>query len=383
MAAEFKFTCPACGHSVQGNTRDCGTKVTCPSCQADIAVPQLGLAMKLHYSRADHSVPVPLHATAAPRADGVVPPPPPLSPMCKLAVLSFWLSLASVLIWPLGFIPGILFGRKAKAEIEQNPTLRGRGLAKAGLIMGYGFALIFFIFCVAAVGFTVRFFKGSGDADKAGQGTQGAVLTNAPIQQPDTNLAGVSEPVRTNIDWTLNLTNMNLTNMTIAGWPAAGKIHGMDFKHSVAETRTNVLILRESTGSPHDLTVTLLFRQKPGESLSGKTFEISPDSEPVLRQVRIGWKDGRGKTKEWQSFTNGYAMKLEFGNIIRNRVTGTNTLAGSIFLCLPDTNYSYVAGTFNASFVPPPVRTNLIPRQPTKTPKQSTKPVKKSKKKNP
>ena len=379
MAAEFKFPCPACGHSVQGSTRDCGTEITCPSCQEDIAVPQLDLAMKLHYSRADHSVPVPLHATAAPRADGVVSPPSPLPPTCKLAVLSFWLSLASVLIWPLGFIPGILFGRKAKAEIEQNPKLRGRGLAKAGLIIGYGFALIF---SVAAVGFAVRFFKGSGVADKAGQGTQGVVLTNTPIQQPDTNLAVVPGPAPPDIDWTLNL-----TNMAIPSWPAAGKIHGMNFKHSGAETRTNILIFRERTGSPHDLTVTLLFRQKPGESLSGKTFEISPDSEPVLRQVRIGWKDGQGKTKEWQGFTNGYSMKLAFTNMIRNRVTSTNTLAGGIFLCLPDTNYSYIAGTFDASFVPPPVRTNVIPSQPTQTqpkqPKQSTKPVKKSKKKNP
>jgi hypothetical protein len=372
MAAEFKFPCPACGHSVQGNTRDCGTEITCPACQEDIAVPQLDLAMRLHYSRADHSVPVPQHATAAPRADGVVPPPPPPPPMCKLAVLSFWLSLSSVLIWPLGFVPGILLGRKARTEIEENPKLHGRGLAKAGLIMGYGFA---FIFCMAAVLFAVHIFKGSRDADKAGQKTQVVVLTNTPIRQPDTNLPGVSEPVRTNIAWTLNLTNMNLASTAIADWPAAGKIHGVDFKHSVAETKPNVLTLRESPGSPHDLTLTLLFRQKPGENLGSNTFEISPDSEPVLRQVRIGWKDGRGKTKEWQGFTNGYAMKLAFANIIRNRVTGTNTLAGAIFLCLPDTNYSYVAGTFNASFVPPPVRTNVIPSQPTKTQPTQTKKV--------
>src|SRR5437016_3080189 len=110
MTAEFKFPCPACGQPVQAQMQDCGSKVMCPACQADVTVPQPDVATKLGYSKG-HSVPVPKHAHGAPRAAGEAPPAPsepPPPPLCRLATASFWLSLSSVLIGPFGFIPGII-----------------------------------------------------------------------------------------------------------------------------------------------------------------------------------------------------------------------------------------------------------------------------------
>jgi hypothetical protein len=337
MAAEFKYPCPACGKPIQGNTRDCGSKVKCPVCQADIDVPQLDLAMKLHYSRADHSVPVPQHATAAPRAAGVEPPPPP---MCRLAVISFWLSLSSLLIWPFGFVPGIFCARKAQVEIEKDSKLGGRKLAQLALVMGYGFAVLF----GAAVVFAVLHFTAPRRPSKPGVEI---VKPSVPVQPAATNVPVVVEPGPIDIGWTLNL-----TNMVAPPRPAAGKIHGQDFKHTEAGVGTNVLSLHQGTNFPHDLSVFIFFRPKPGESLNGKRFEVGADAESPLREVRIGWKEGGGE-KHWQKFTNGYALKLEFGNVTRNTVTGTNTMAGTIYLCLPDTNYSYIAGTFDAGVFRP------------------------------
>jgi len=357
MAAEFKYPCPACGQPIPGNTRDCGSKTKCPACQADIEVPQLDLAMKLHYSRADHSVPVPQHASAAPRAAGVVPPPPPPPPMCRLALVSFWLSLSSLLIWPFGFIPGILCARKAQAEIEKDPKLGGRKLARLALMMGYGFAVLFGV----AVVFAVLHFKGSRKTSKP---VAKMVQPSAPVQPPETKPPAVAEPGPTNGGWTLSL-----TNMTIPAWPAAGRIHGLDFKYSQAGVSTNILTLHHGTNSPHDLSVLLFFRQRPGESLSGKRFEVSADADSPLREVRIGWKEGGGE-KLWQSFTNGYALKLEFGHVTPNNVTGTNRIAGTVYLCLPDTNYSYIAGTFDArvarprTVAPPAAKPGSQPAQP-------------------
>jgi hypothetical protein len=47
------------------------------------------------------------------------------------------------------------------------------------------------------------------------------------------------------------------------------------------------------------------------------------------------------------SFDTGYALRLEFGSIIKNH------LAGKIYFCAPDDNKSYVAGTFNAEIRKP------------------------------
>jgi hypothetical protein len=344
MAAQFKFPCPACGQPIQGNTRDCGSKIKCPACQAEVDVPQLDLAMKLHYSRADHTVPVPQHASAAPRAAGAVIPPPPPPPMCRMAVVSFWLSLSSLLIWPFGFIPGIICAHKARAKIEKSPPLGGRQLAKLALVMGYGFAVIF----GAAAVSVVLYFNAS---RKSHEPSDDIVQPSEPVRPPEISVPTVVEPNQTPIGWTLNL-----TNMTIPAWPAAGKIHGKDFKPSVAGAGADILALHQGTNRPHNPSLLLFFRQQPGESLSGKKFEVGADEDSPLREVRIGWLEGEDE-KVWQHFTNGYALRLEFGKVVTNAATGTNTMAGAIYLCLPDTNYSYIAGTFDARIGrrPPPV----------------------------
>ena len=124
-------------------------------------------------------------------------------------------------------------------------------------------------------------------------------------------------------------------------------VHGTKFKFDHATVGTNMLILRESTNTT-DMSVVLLLNQKPGESLSGKRFAISPDSELILRQIAMAWWEDAKEEKQYTRITNGFALKLEFGNVTRNQVTGANTLAGAIYLCLPDTNHSYLAGTFDA-----------------------------------
>ena len=57
---------------------------------------------------------------------------------CELAKLSLILSFCTV-ITPLfaGSIAGIICGHKALRELERNPQLEGKNLAKWGLIIGY------------------------------------------------------------------------------------------------------------------------------------------------------------------------------------------------------------------------------------------------------
>jgi hypothetical protein len=57
--------------------------------------------------------------------------------MSNLAVLSLILSVLGILTGPLGFLPGIVCGHLALRRIRMSPHLRGRGVAIAGLVLGY------------------------------------------------------------------------------------------------------------------------------------------------------------------------------------------------------------------------------------------------------
>lgn len=56
-----------------------------------------------------------------------------------LAVASLTLAILSIVLGPFGCIPAIICGHIARAKIRRDPTLRGGGLAVAGLIIGYVF----------------------------------------------------------------------------------------------------------------------------------------------------------------------------------------------------------------------------------------------------
>ena len=65
-----------------------------------------------------------------------------------LALVSIVLSSMSVFIGPLGAIPGVICGYVAKKRIAKNSTLRGAGVASAGMIVG-GLGLAVFVALMA------------------------------------------------------------------------------------------------------------------------------------------------------------------------------------------------------------------------------------------
>jgi hypothetical protein len=62
-----------------------------------------------------------------------------------LALASVIMSSCSILLGPLGFIPGIICGHLARQRAKGNATVKGFGLASAGLIIGYIFLAIFLL----------------------------------------------------------------------------------------------------------------------------------------------------------------------------------------------------------------------------------------------
>jgi len=73
------------------------------------------------------------------------------NPICRrsgLAIASLILSCSSLCLGPLGFTPGIVCGHLARSKCRNNPSVAGDGLAFAGLIVCYIFAVIFVIYLV-------------------------------------------------------------------------------------------------------------------------------------------------------------------------------------------------------------------------------------------
>ncbi len=69
----------------------------------------------------------------------------------NLAIAALAFSCASVLIGPLGFIPGIILGYKAIREIEVNDNLDGKGIAKSAIIIGWIFVALFVVGLIMAI----------------------------------------------------------------------------------------------------------------------------------------------------------------------------------------------------------------------------------------
>jgi hypothetical protein len=128
--SDFRFACPHCGQRIAGDTKYQSQEITCPACQTTLTVPA--------------------PRAAAPRASASPGSAEPGSgKLSTLALVSFVCSLGL----GIGSIPGIVFGHLAQARLRKDPSLAGKGLAMAGLIVSYSFLLLTLAFI--AVGLVV------------------------------------------------------------------------------------------------------------------------------------------------------------------------------------------------------------------------------------
>lgn len=173
---------------------------------------------------------------------------------------------------------------------------------------------------------------------------QPPTATHASRPKPTAPVAPMTiYPIPTNFTWTLDLTNAELPDTT-----AAGSIHGSGFLCEKAILQGGLLSLNQGKTSPWDLAVSVRLFAHHGEELSGKTVEIAPD-RPRVPRVGLRWRNEQQKSAT-QNITNGYALKVMFGQATNGH------MPGKIYLCLPDPAKSFVAGTFDAEIrrQPPP-----------------------------
>lgn len=155
----------------------------------------------------------------------------------------------------------------------------------------------------------------------------------------------VRYPVPTNVVWDLNIARAKIPET-----PVQGRIHGQGFRLQSSSMTGGSLTLRQGSGWPPDLALSIRLTARHATELSGKSYTVQSSRQSAPR-VTMRWKDGQGKAVT-ENITNGYALRLVF-----DKVTATH-IPGRLYIALPDADRSVLAGTFEAV-----LRTNPPPKK--------------------
>ena len=147
-------------------------------------------------------------------------------------------------------------------------------------------------------------------------------------------------PPASDTNWMLEL-NTN----AIPGTPVAGRIHAQDFLIERATFQNGTLTLRAGTKGTLEFGAQISFGGALAEALSGQSINVTADTDKAAK-ISLRWKDAAGEVQK-ANYDSGYALRLEFGALANNK------LPGKIWLCLPDTEKSYLLGSFKANVSKP------------------------------
>ena len=345
---DFKFSCPSCGQKIAGDPSYGGRQIACPACLKPFTIPYTPGAAPVPPAATRIAVAAPQvkAPSASPtNASAGLASSPLRSAAPRGAGKTSGLAVASLVCSLLGglrFIPAIICGHMAKARMRRDPSLKGGGMATWGLALGY----VTLVGVVAMIG-AVMFVGATVFTALQKQAQQRPPLTQASpgsTSASDTAASDAATPdaasapaIRGDPLWMRDLSRAQFPDR-----PAAGKIHGLDFKvESAKMEKGGILTIRQGKDFFAEREMVIFLFLKPGESIQGKSYQISP-KDPAgaspTPSIHIDWQEQPGSAPKPAVFSDQYAMKLEFGQ------TAAGKLPFKIYLCLPDKEKSYVAG---------------------------------------
>ena len=146
--------------------------------------------------------------------------------------------------------------------------------------------------------------------------------------------AGPAGPTNADRVWSLNL-----GDALFPGSTASGKIHDREFICQRAILQSSALALSQNSGSS-ELAVDVYLPTGGDPGQEGRSFDVRTNHAGARPRITLRWREG--SLHGSQTFSNGYAMKLELAQ------SAADKAPGKIYLCLPDDSQSFVAGTFDA-----------------------------------
>lgn len=156
-------------------------------------------------------------------------------------------------------------------------------------------------------------------------------------------------PPPTEVPMTAPAHTLDIQQARISEGKVNGRIGGTEFvPDSVRLDRQAggyLLTLRQGAGQTPDRGLQVHLQMKPTDSPTGQTWTVSQEMNgtPISRVVKV-WKPNPKFAAQTKPFTTGFALKLEFGQL-----TESNTMLGKIYVALPDSEQTVLAGAFNAT----------------------------------
>jgi hypothetical protein len=140
--------------------------------------------------------------------------------------------------------------------------------------------------------------------------------------------------------WDLDLSTAQIATSKVNG-TVAGTNFVADVVHFDKSSTAYVLSLRKGTNAFPDCEVLIILRLKPGQAVETNSWNVSKEMRSGIPQIVKKLKTGP-KLFAQKTVLNGYAMKLELGEIADGNVPG------KIYLVLPDKEQTVIAGQFEA-----------------------------------
>ncbi len=331
--ADIKFSCPQCNQHITCDELWGGHELQCPGCQGNLVVPA---APDAPAEAAKPLVPTPPRGNAprisisrpqahATEAASAAPAPNKPIPIRNLA-------------------PAI--------QKKQSPVVKMAVSAAVLVALGAGGYFGY-------VWYTDHQAKAAANGGQAGGGQDRAAVAGQPPSDNASNDAAATPPAPeqpvVHAFWTLDLALAK-----IPGAAASGSVSGTNFVAESARVdpvgTAHVLRLIQGPAASPDREILVYLHLKPGEKLGGQTLAISQDMHGLgVPQVSKRWKTNPRFAPVMKSFSTGYVMKLELGAL------ADNALPGKIYLALPDTEQTFVAGTFKATVITPDPNMQVMP----------------------
>jgi DNA-directed RNA polymerase subunit RPC12/RpoP len=301
--ADMKFSCSHCGQDIECDELWSGHEIQCPTCKGQLVVPPKPEAPP-HANLASAKPNQPRLSIGHSRDQrSAAPPPPPPQEVIM------------------------------QAKMRQAKTGK-KGSAKKWVTIG---AVVVILGVGGYLGYPYLHDWMAKRSEAAKQASTPPAVTNAePAEAPP---APKELPVLPAV-WTLDVEQAKIPE-----GKANGTLGATDFMVENALCVPQLLRLSQGSPSAPDRELQIFLRLSAGESLTGHTWTISaqdPAGKSVPQVVKR-WKADPRYAAQSKTFSSGYAMKLELGAVEANMITV------KIFLALPDTEKSVVAGVFKAA----------------------------------
>ena len=302
--ADFKFSCPHCSIDIECDELWSGHEIQCPSCHKEFTVP-------------------------------AKPSGPSAASLASAKAAQPKLSISAAHAQHVAATKPIAPQVAAYEQRLQQAKAGQKGSATKWIVIG-AVVIILGVGGYFGYGYFTEWKAKRDEAAK--QAAAPPPPTNAAPAQPEPPPPPKELPILPAV-WTLDLAQAKIPE-----GKANGSITGTNFVVETAFCTPQMLGLYQGTPRSPDCALVVYLNLKPGESLTNRTFTVEPDKrDSGVRSVLKEWKTDPRYAPHTKPFSSGYLMKLELGDMT------SNILSGKIYVALPDTEQSVVAGLFKAT----------------------------------